>query len=427
MAGQYELKKFLKVMAGEILKKYFEKIGWTPSVEWDTLTKTGVDALFQAIQGAPEDKRSRMNRDFQQVNELATEGGICALIDEGKFRKLDLGEELKTISGLENKVLRVFLDHPPEQDQLPILDVARRFNKADKLSDRSWRKRSGVPEVQHAQSKDDDAAKKLEEGRKRLEDDLQSYYQNKEGRGFGCEVNHFERGDRLYWFGYVRNYDDVTLEWGGTHVVSREIKPVFEVIFVHSNDTRSLDIFVKGDKDTVAELQTLWARAVLGTEELGTPAERGVEYELNILKTKREFKFDPADGIQAIRVNRLRLSLMGDRRQNRRITLDANTRKNPKIVFDLMEQMFKTPDQGAGEQDGKDPRLSLNVVHVTQAVINFVFAAETRSGEQTITARITYPNSCSLKYEPKEEIARKYLREWKIDVSKSAQSDTPNI
>jgi hypothetical protein len=200
--------------------------------------------------------------------------------------------------------------------------------------------------------------------------------------------------------------------------------PVFEVIFVHSNATGSLDIFVKDDKDTVADLQTLWALAVLGTEELGTPPVGGVEYKLNILKTKREFEFDLADGIRAVRVSGLRLSLMGDR-QNRRITLEANTRKNPKLVFDLMEQTFKTPGQETGEQAGKDPRLSLDVVHVTQAVINFVFAAETRSGKETITARITHPNSCSLKYEPKEEIARKYLRVWKIDVSGSSQSDTP--
>jgi hypothetical protein len=384
MAGQYELKKFLTLAASEILKEYFVGIGWNPGVEWDGLAKAGVDSLFKAIQGAPEEKRGQINRDFQQVNELATEGGIRALIDEGKFRKLDLGEELKAISGLHNKILRVFLDHPAEQGQPSILDVARRFNKADKLPGRSWRKRSGVPQVQHAQSKDDDAAKNLEEGRKRLEDDLQSYYQNKEGRGFGCEVDHFERGDRLYWFGYVRNYDDVNLEWGDTRVVPRNFKPVFEVVFVHSNATHSLDIFVKGDKDTVADLQTLWGRAVLGTEELGTPPERGIEYELNILKTKREFKFDPADGIQAVRVSGLRLSLMGDR-QNRRISLEANTRKNPKIVFDLMEQVFRTPGQIAGEQDGKDHRLSLDVVNVTQVVINFVFAADTPSGKQTIT------------------------------------------
>jgi hypothetical protein len=204
--------------------------------------------------------------------------------------------------------------------------------------------------------------------------------------------------------------------------VSREFKPVFEVIFVQTNTDRSLDIFVKGDKNTVAELQTIWARAVLGTDDLGTPPERGVEYELNVLKTRKELPFRHEDKIKAVRVSALRLSMMGDR-QNRRITLEANTKKVPLLVYDLMDQVFRPPGQVNDPAD-KDPRLSLDIVHVTQAVINFVFAADTRSGMQTVTARISYPNSCSLKYEPNEEVARKYLREWKIDVSRGPQPDT---
>ena len=420
MAEQYELRKFLRHVSNEVLKEYFDRIGWKPGVEWKQLTEGDIDPLFEAIRNAP-DVRSQINGDFRQINELATEGGIRTIIDEGQFRHLDLGEALKSIGGFHNKVLRVFLDHPSKDGRPTILDVARRLNKADNLPGRSWRTRSGVPEVPHAKTPDDEIAKNLEAGRKRLADALASYYQVKEGRGYGCEVHHFERDDRLYWFAYVRDYDRINEEWEGG-VVPRKRTAVFEIIFMHSNADHSLDIFVKADNDTVAELRTLWARAVLGTEDLGTPPERGVEYELNILKTKREFSFSHTDGIREVRVSGLRLSLMGDKK-NRRITLEAKTNKDPTLVFDLMDQVFKTPGQDAGNQEKKDPRLSLDVVNVTQAIINFVFAAETRSGTKTITARVSYPNSCSLKYEPKEEIARKYLREWKIDVSQRAQSD----
>lgn len=422
MAEQYELRKFLGDVGNMVLKEYFERIGWQSGVNWEQLTEADVDPLFEAIRNAPDSIRSQINRDFQQINEMATEGGILTIINEGHFRSLDLGEELRSVAGFHNKVFRVFLDHPPEDDRPAILEVARRFNKADKLPGRSWRKRSGVPAVPHAQTRDDEIAKKLEESRLRLADALSSYYQVKEGRGYGCEIHHFERGDRLYWFAHVRDYDRIKEEWEGNGVVPRKRPSVFEVIFVHSNANRSLDIYVKGDKKTVAELQTLWARAVLGTEDLGSPPERGVEYELNILKTKREFKFSHTDGITDVRVSELRLSLIGDKR-NRRITLEANTRKAPKVVFALMDQVFKTPGQDAGTQDSKDLRLSLDVVNVTQAVINFVFAADTRSGTKTIKARVSHPNSCSLKYEPKEEIARKYLRLWTIDVSQGPQPD----
>lgn len=423
MAEQYELRKFLRDVAPEVLKEYFERIGWQPNVDWKQLTKNKIAPLFEAIRNAPDSIRSQINRDFQQINEMATEGGILTIINEGRFRSLDLGEELKSVAGFHNKVFRIFLDHPPEDDRPAILEVARRFNKADNLPGRSWRIRSGVPEVPHAKTPDDEIAKNLEAGRKRLADALASYYQVKEGRGYGCEVHHFERGDRLYWFAHVRDYDRIKEEWEGNGVVPRKRTSVFEVIFVHSNAERSLDIYVKGDKNTVAELQTLWARTVLGTEDLGTPPERGIEYELNILKTKREFSFSHADGIRDVRVSRLRLSLIGDRK-NRRIILEANTRKDPKVVYTLMDEVFKAPGQDGGNQDGKDPRLSLDVVNVTQAVINFVFAADTRGGTKTITARITHPNSCSLKYEPKEEIARKCLRDWGIDVSQGAQPNS---
>ena len=426
MAGQYELKKFLRHVSIGILKDYFAWIDWDPGVQWEELSN--IDPLFHAIRGAPENIRARIDQDFQLVNDMATEGGVKALIDEGRQAArggLDLGEELKDIAGLENKVLRVYLDHPAEGEPFSLFDVARGFNRADNLPTRSWRKRSGVPAVEHAKSMGDEIAKKLDESRVRLADALQSYYRIKEGRGYGCEVHHFERDDKLYWFAYVRDYDRVSLEWIDDGVHPRESKPLFEVIFVHSNEDRYLDIYVKGDSKTVEDLQTLWARSVLGTEDLGTPPERGVEYELNVLKTKRHFKFRQEDGITDVRISALRLSRIGDKR-NRRIRLEANTRGDRDAVFDLMEQVFKSPADMAKDQEAYrlDKRLALDLVNITQAEFKFVFVADTRTGKKTVPARVSHPDSCSLKHEPKEEIARKYLREWKIDVSQSAQPDS---
>ena len=414
MAGQYELRKFLRQAGNAVLREYFERIGWNPGVDWGALTETGIEPLFEAVVGnVPEETHAQINRDFQQVNEMATEGGIKTLLDEGQYRGLDLAVELEGVAGLHDKVLRVLLDHPAQDGQLRLFDVARCFNRADNLPGRSWRKRSGIPVVERAKGRGDDAARRLEEGRKRLEEALSSYYRLKEGRGQRCTVEHFQRDDRLYWFAYVQDYEEARIEYNADGWLDRRTcKPVFEVIFAHSNAERSLDIFVKGDKKTVAELQTLWARAILGSEDLGTPAERGIEYELNVLKANREFPFDIRDGIEAVRVSGLRLSYVGDR-TNRRITLEANTRKHSKVVFELLDELIST---------GK---ISWDIVNITQAVFNFVFAGNAQTSRQTIIARVTHPNSCSLKHEPKEEIARRYLREWKIDVSRRAQPDPP--
>ena len=411
MAGQYELRKFLRQVSNKILKEYFERIGWDPRVEWAKLSETSVQPIFDAFQNAPEDIRARLNDEFGQINEMATEGGIRTIMDEGRWRGLDLGTALQGVGGLHDQVLRVLLDYPAKDGRVSLFDVARRFQKSDSIAERSWRKRSGVPEIQHAKTRDDEVAKKLEEGRKRLEEALSSYYKVKEGRGHHCVVEHFERGDSLYWFAYPEDYQEARIEYVGDKLGRRVSSPPFEIIFRHSNAKRMLEIHGKADSATVEELRTLWARAVLGTDDLGTPPERGVEYELNVLKTKRQFPFRLTDGVREVRVSALRLSYIGDRK-NRRITLEANTRKDPNAVFDLMDELLST---------GK---LSLDIVNITQAVMNFVFAADTRTGTKAVPARITYPDSCSLKHEPKEEIAREYLREWKIDVTQGAQPDS---
>jgi hypothetical protein len=268
-----------------------------------------------------------------------------------------------------------------------------------------------VPEVEHAKTTDDAVAKRLEQSKIRLKDALSSYYRMREGRGQRCAIDHFARGGRLYWFAYLQDYEEARMEYVEDELERRTARPVFEVIFVHSNADRSLNIYVRGDSKTVKELQTIWARAILDTDDLGTPPDRGIEYELNTLKTRREFPYRLEHGIRVVRVSSLRLSFIGDR-QNRRITLEANTRKDPNAVFGLLEDLLK------------DGNLSLDIVNMTQATINFVFVTDTRRGTKTVPARISYPNSCSLKYEPKEEIARQYLREWKIDVSRRAQADS---
>jgi len=254
------------------LQEYFASIGWDASINWEQLTETKVGPVFQAILNAPDEIRAQINRDFRQINEMATEGGIRTIIEEGAFRGLDLGEELKDVEGLHDKVFHVFLDHPAEAEPLSLLYVAQRFNGADNLPGRSWRKRSGVPEVRHAESPDSEAAKELEEGRKRLEEALSSYYQFKEGRGYRCVVDHFHRGDRLYWFAYVQDYAEARLEYGERGLERRTCKPAFEVIFVHSNAGRSLDIYVKGDRSIVAELPAVYAVEVEGVPAVAAPA-----------------------------------------------------------------------------------------------------------------------------------------------------------
>ena len=143
MAGQYELKKFLRHVSMANLKDYFARRASTDAgVKWEELAS--VDEAFAAIQNAPDKVRGDVNGDFQRINAMATEGGIRTIIDEGRYRGLDLGTALQGVGGLEDQVLRVFLDYPAADRRRALFDVAWEFNRADNVPGRSWRKRSGV-------------------------------------------------------------------------------------------------------------------------------------------------------------------------------------------------------------------------------------------------------------------------------------------
>jgi len=77
--------------------------------------------------------------------------------------------------------------------------------------------------------------------------------------------------------------------------------------------------------------------------------------------------------------------------KQQRITLEADTTRNPKAVYDLMDS------------------LNLPPFHVTQAEIKVSFAATATSRRQSRTFRISYPNWCGLKHEGRDLLIRHML------------------
>lgn len=139
-------------------------------------------------------------------------------------------------------------------------------------------------------------------------------------------------------------------------------------------------------------------------DDLGKPSKKAAVYKLNHLKRKPDFSFDSADGVEEVLVRRLRLSIIGDK-ANKRLTLEANASKNSGAVYELLDDVLASK------------KIPITLVNVTQVGLQIIFRANTKSGTERVDVNISYPNSCSLKYEPKHEIARKYLKAWGIDGS----------
>ena len=94
-----------------------------------------------------------------------------------------------------------------------------------------------------------------------------------------------------------------------------------------------------------------------------------------------------------------------------RITLEADTYRNSGAVYDLLEQIKKS--------------LPLVMYNVTQVELAASVVVDADKPAKRVTIRITYPNSCSLKYDELGLKLRKMLETSGIEPKEPPKIDEP--
>jgi hypothetical protein len=373
------------------------------SIQWDALPERMTDDIHRVIETVPERKRSEMDRDFREIYDLADEGGAKALIAEGLDRHhndgkgVDLAPMLAAMRMPLHFAFLVFLDHRD------VFDVASDLHRADGISRTRWRGRSDVGDYAADVSKPTAA---------RLGKRISEYYLLKEGRGQHCHVDHWRRDGRLYWFAYPEDYGQAPLGYDEDHrLLPRPHQPAFDLIFVYCQQEGSLDISVKGDKQTLHDLQRIFGEVILKVR-LPVPDTEPVKYELDALMDRHyPLPLEPEDGVEEVRIKRLRLRMM--RIHDRKITLEANSPTDPRAVYDMLDDLLE------------NSRTAEDMLRLTGAGMQLVFRPNESGRKRTLIFDVGYPNSCSLKYsDPRHEVARKLLQRWGIDVSARTQNSS---
>jgi len=392
MSRQYSPKSFLRQAPNTLLKQYLTKRGIGEDIPWKHLSERKIEHIQRAIDSAPEKIRREIDTDFRRVYGMADEGGTKTLIDEGRDRhhRVELAEDFAKMGGHLERAFWTFLHHPK------VFRVAQQLHYAAGLA--SWDRSRDLPECKPDTSR---------EGTRRLESDLSQYYSRAEGRGHHCKVDHYRRDSRLYWFAHPEDYAESRLVYDIKHMLRPQTqRPAFEVIFVYDEKDRWLDLHARGSHDTKRELRLVFGRAILGVDLSGLD-DQGISYELNgILRPDFQFVLQPEDGVDCALLQSLRVRIMGE--ANRRITLEANTRKDPGGVRELLQVVLKAKG------------IPSDLVVADRASIQLVFRPEAASRKR-LTIRVSHPNSCSLKHDPEDDIARELLRRWNIDVSGRTQ------
>jgi len=128
----------------------------------------------------------------------------------------------------------------------------------------------------------------------------------------------------------------------------------------------------------------MFAQAILKLDELPPDPKDERVYDLTPLIQKGiNFIYNAGSGIERVTVKKLRLSsrvIKGDR-----ITLEADSSDNADAIYDLLDEIKSA--------------LDLSMYNVTLVGLTASVVTDEDKPPKKVTIRITYPNSCSLKYD----------------------------
>ena len=383
MAAQYAHIQFFRRVPAEYLKQYFEsksiKLG-----DFKTLNKP--ELLFAAFLRLSEEQQSNIETDFQDINAMAGECGVRALVDEARFHGDDaFTETIAVIDGFHGKAMWAFLE---KKDYWL---GASMFLHADNVSASYWKKRNDLPNTQpHVEEDDIEILAKA----------ISHFFYEKEARGRNCKVEPYRRGNKEYFFAYPEDFGQSGVEWESDTLRTRSRHPAFEIIFVYCEEAGSLDIYAPKNTKAVPNLQRIFVQSILKLDVLpdGKVDER--VYDLRPLEDSNfEFQIEPESGIKSIVVTQIRLNLKNGNKK--RITLEADTKNNAKAVYDLLKQ------------------LELPAYDITQVRLKATLEPTAGSKRaKTRTFNITYPNSCALNYEGNDGVIRDMLAKSGIEPAK---------
>jgi hypothetical protein len=225
-------------------------------------------------------------------------------------------------------------------------------------------------------------------------------FYGKQGRGRHCKVDNYRREnpERHCYFAYPEDHATTAIGYDDNGRFRHwRTRPAFEVVFVYHPESGFLNISAKGRGEEIEELQEIFCQTILGLDQL--PDKRTKHFDLELLKNKEtRFPTNPADGVDAVCVRMLRLDVPGT--GNRRITFEASSPNDGKAIYKLI-------DRALAKQN-----LSLDDVVVAKAKLQFKFAGKDGKRGKSLTFEISAPDRCTLKDDPMDQIAKKYVEQW---------------
>lgn len=369
------------------LQTYFDKSGidLRPAVNWNAPESEVVRPLLRAIEELDDVSRERVVHEADRVTAMADEPGQTALDNVVQDH-----ERLETLKNPLDRALWTFLNDPvgfQHAEEVRFTDEHRHG--------RMWDGFIGTAGLALHQKAGHLASFK-QAIRKRFRSD-------------NVHVDIFDRhrptfdGDDCELVQvtlYREGLPDDFLEFKDGVLGHRPRRPVYEAALTYEPATGFIEVVSNG-RDDREDLVRLLAHHLLDAEfrQERLPLRR---HDLAVLLRPFDFPNDSEDGIESVRVNRLRLmpiDCVGER-----VTLEC-MRAASRTIWEMAQERF----------GGTNPLLGGWVITQAKLTIRFYPEAGYRR-RRTLPLTITMPHGCDLKDRTERErmIGEKYLRRWGI-------------
>ncbi len=385
MARQYSAKTFLRNVPNTLLEEYFKRRGIDLEFRWSRLHETEVDLIFMALEKLPDQTRGEIDTDFRMINDLCNAAGVLSILENATLWHRDLADRFAKMKNAYERAFWTFLNEPHH------FRIAGNFHEMDRRG--GWHRRVVGEALEPLTD---------EIVRDELRDRLRLIYR-RQGRGKYCHVDYYFRRspDRHCFFVYPEDHGDTDLAFDEQgRLQQRARRSAFEIIFVYRPYEGVLELHARGKKKEILQLEETFCEIILGLD--GLPCDGRVPYDMEVLKHGTfSFPTEPQDRVAAVEVRQLRFDVVGV--SNERITFSVAPRRSEPDALHLLinRAVHRT-------------KLPLDELTVTQARIRFTFEPVNGERPKSLTFEVTYPDRCSLRDDPHDQVAKKYLRQWGI-------------
>lgn len=398
MARHYTTKDFFRQMPNVLLARFFQERDLLMEFDFTGMPDSKPDALFAAWFELPEYLRHQLDAEFRDIFEMSCEKGFRAIIDEAKWQLRDFPEKsaefIDAMSAQPSHYYRAMLTYLNHDE---CWRGATHFFHADTLP--YWRKRKNMG---HKPAAVDPAS--IDE----LAKLIRHYFHRTEGRGNNCVVEALRRGELDYFFAYPEDYSQQSTEWVDGEFGRRPHNPAFEVVYVYSQKDGTLDLNFRGANKAIEPLQGMFANAILKLDALPPDPKDQRVYNLTPLRRRNfQFTYSAGSGIENVLVKKLRLSSRG--RKGDRITVEADANEDADAIYTLLDKIGQS--------------VPLHLFNVTQVELAASVITKPDNPAKSVTIRITYPNSCSLKYDEVDSKLRDMLEASGIEPKEPTDQD----